>query len=501
MKTKKLIIYLKCFLLLTSFISLTYADTNGVWHNAEDIKPGIIGEDEQGPNSKFKFINPVHFNTSVGIGTNPDSSKLHVSGLTIIEGLLNMSNHRITNVADPVNPKDLTTKFYVDTKTSGLATTAYVNSKTNNIVNKSYIDTKISGLATMSYVNTKTIGLATINYVDAQISAITASSSGSFNQPPTCSGNSALQWTGTAWACKDFVASCSDDCSYSGQKSCSNNYAKTCGNFDSDSCLEWSSKTHCSNGCSNNVCKSCSSRASYTCYNGNIWYYDSCGQRESVRTYCNNGCSGSSCLAPPPSCGAYSGYINSALCGVNYNTGRTQTVGTVMSMTKLGGSGNCPSTATCSGSGSHSGWTWVTPPACRSHASSTCSSGDMYWYNSCGQRGEKKQECGSIGCTGTKGCNYRTTGLTVNCNDNAYASKRLYQDIGRRCAEWQGVDWWTRESAKYPDKAVLRATFDKAYGDACYSAYGTRNKRVCNNKLLCRSGDVYVTNTNKCIDY
>ncbi|MFW6220110.1 MAG: hypothetical protein ACOC3X_00385 [Nanoarchaeota archaeon] len=60
------------------------------------------------------------------------------------------------------------------------------------------------------------------------------------------------------------------------------------------------------------------------------------------------------------SCGAYSGYIGSALCAVNHNTGQTQPVGTTMEMTKLEGSGNCPLTATCvSDSGnSGNGWSW-----------------------------------------------------------------------------------------------------------------------------------------------
>jgi hypothetical protein len=48
------------------------------------------------------------------------------------------------------------------------------------------------------------------------------------------------------------LETCTNECSYSGQKFCDGNYLKTCGNYDADSCLEWSS-SYCSYGCENNV--------------------------------------------------------------------------------------------------------------------------------------------------------------------------------------------------------------------------------------------------------
>jgi len=48
--------------------------------------------------------------------------------------------------------------------------------------------------------------------------------------------------------------SCVNECLTSGQKICDGNYLKTCGNYDSDSCLEYSSLTYCSYGCSEGVC-------------------------------------------------------------------------------------------------------------------------------------------------------------------------------------------------------------------------------------------------------
>jgi len=59
-------------------------------------------------------------------------------------------------------------------------------------------------------------------------------------------------------ACVTCGGGCSDECSPSGTKTCKNDTAsKTCGNYDADSCLEWSSGTSCSldKMCFNNDCR------------------------------------------------------------------------------------------------------------------------------------------------------------------------------------------------------------------------------------------------------
>jgi hypothetical protein len=65
--------------------------------------------------------------------------------------------------------------------------------------------------------------------------------------------------TGKAYESVDAInqtnQTCTNDCSYSGQTTCSDNYAKTCGNYDADICLEWNSGTYCSNGCLNGACQ------------------------------------------------------------------------------------------------------------------------------------------------------------------------------------------------------------------------------------------------------
>jgi len=52
------------------------------------------------------------------------------------------------------------------------------------------------------------------------------------------------------------VSSCTDECSVDGQRVCSGNGWKQCGNYDSDSCLEWSSVTQCgwNQTCNNGSC-------------------------------------------------------------------------------------------------------------------------------------------------------------------------------------------------------------------------------------------------------
>lgn len=49
-------------------------------------------------------------------------------------------------------------------------------------------------------------------------------------------------------------ASCTNECSVIGKKTCFGNLSKTCGNYDKDSCLEWNLRVTCQNGCSKGIC-------------------------------------------------------------------------------------------------------------------------------------------------------------------------------------------------------------------------------------------------------
>jgi hypothetical protein len=113
--------------------------------------------------------------------------------------------------------------------------------------------------------------------------------------------------------------SCSNECSFYGQRSCfGSNYYKICGNYDADSCLEWSSPQYCAAGyvCQNGSCvlsstcqnecsfygqKTCSSSTSFkTCGN---YDSDSCLEWSSPQS-CPSGytCQNGECVYQPPSC-------------------------------------------------------------------------------------------------------------------------------------------------------------------------------------------------------
>ncbi len=48
-------------LTLILFGGLVWADSNGIWNEASDLRGGIIGSDEQDVTSNFTFINPIYF--------------------------------------------------------------------------------------------------------------------------------------------------------------------------------------------------------------------------------------------------------------------------------------------------------------------------------------------------------------------------------------------------------------------------------------------------------
>lgn len=73
---------------------------------------------------------------------------------------------------------------------------------------------------------------------------------------------------------------CTNDCSYVGQTTCSGDYFKSCGNYDADSCLEWNAGIYCTYGCVSGGCESApNNRTNQTnqtkkLYNITIMYYE-----------------------------------------------------------------------------------------------------------------------------------------------------------------------------------------------------------------------------------
>jgi uncharacterized repeat protein (TIGR01451 family) len=117
-----------------------------------------------------------------------------------------------------------------------------------------------------------------------------------------CSSNSCF--SNTVWEtyqncadsgkiCQDgaCVESCASEC-LAGEKKCSGTSGyQTCGNYDSDLCLEWSSVKNCASGysCSEegaNCVLDCVSHSAKKCYNEDLYWYDSCNNKEGLVQDC-----------------------------------------------------------------------------------------------------------------------------------------------------------------------------------------------------------------------
>ena len=159
---------LSLYLLLFT-INFIYADSNGVWHYASDIKGGIFGEDEIVLNYTFK--NPVIFDSGLSTNSIIVSNKVGI-------GVLNPS------VELEVNGK---IKMLNSTK----------DSDSNQIVvTKDYLLSKISVL--QNQVNDSNIKISNLNNsVNSKINNLVL-----LPLPPVCNGaNKALQWNGVSWSC------------------------------------------------------------------------------------------------------------------------------------------------------------------------------------------------------------------------------------------------------------------------------------------------------------
>jgi len=78
--------------------------------------------------------------------------------------------------------------------------------------------------------------------------------------------------------------------------------------------------------------------------------------------------------------------------------------------------------------------------------------------------------------------------LVCEGNTNAHS---WYKQSGR-CGEQSGLDYWNSQPSATYD------TFNKYYDDYCYKKIGMGGD-ACNDRLLCRPGDDYETNSEWCI--
>ena len=79
---------MKKFLSLFTIISIIliggiiFADSNGVWHRAEDVQGGTFAADEMDVTSYFRFIHPVYFDQNIELR----NASLNVTGSIFLNG-------------------------------------------------------------------------------------------------------------------------------------------------------------------------------------------------------------------------------------------------------------------------------------------------------------------------------------------------------------------------------------------------------------------------------
>ena len=222
------------------------------------------------------------------------------------------------------------------------------------------------------------------------------------------------------------VSTCAHECSFTGQHQCSGTSGRTCGNYDSDYCLEWSSWQNCDPQC-------------FFCGDGTC---DSgCGENS---TNCSQDCGVSctnECSSGQHQCSGTSGKT----CG-NYDSD---------SCLEWSSWQNCDSQCfscgdgTCnSGCGENStNCSQDCGVSCTSHNTKQCYLNDSYWYDSCGVRESKYEECGDDSCLSWSG-NYCYLGDVYRqrtcydrgcaggfCHSDSYSDRELVErcDSGETC--------------------------------------------------------------------
>lgn len=86
--------------------------------------------------------------------------------------------------------------------------------------------------------------------------------------------------------CKTKEPTCIDDCSPIGLKICDGQGYKTCGNYDSDSCLEWSIINNCGNKefCKEGTCTPCGYDYTFICSGNDVYAKDICNQIDLIQS-------------------------------------------------------------------------------------------------------------------------------------------------------------------------------------------------------------------------
>ena len=197
---------------------------------------------------------------------------------------------------------------------------------------------------------------------------------------------------------------CSDECTTG--KQCSENGYQTCGNYDADSCLEWSTVNACA---TNQLCQN------GNCINQTI------------------------ACSPNSDCGT-NGFTGNLFCSnsavlQNYRNYKCLNSGTISSSCTYSDVNQTKQTCSYGCSNGQ-----CLAQSCISHNSFSCNDNDLYWFNSCNAKEEKKEECGDSGYSGNNYCynnNVYKNYMTKACSSNACTSsteKIKQQDCSYGCS-------------------------------------------------------------------
>jgi hypothetical protein len=146
-------------------------------------------------------------------------------------------------------------------------------------------------------------------------------------------------------------------------------------------CRVWDSGTACPSGiCSDSThCSGCTAHHHQGCYSDDLYWFDSCGTRETVATDC-----GTDEWTGTTTCSSgdvYQSYIDRGCTGAACTSSTSS-----RKKEECGDRG-------CSGG-----------VCCTHHASYRCYDSDVYWYSGCNSRQDKKEECGGSTPAGSNYC-------------------------------------------------------------------------------------------------
>ena len=157
--------------ILTS--GFVWADTNGIWHYAKDIKSGIFGADEDGVGGGFSFISDVAFNADVNLNdVNNCAGKLitQADG-TIYCGVdnVNDADFDATNELQSLSINDHT--INLSNGGGSILVPDNVND-TDNIIGNEYPIAGVGISVSDRIVNVDTSVVATKNYVNSVVNPL-----------------------------------------------------------------------------------------------------------------------------------------------------------------------------------------------------------------------------------------------------------------------------------------------------------------------------------------